>query len=271
VIPGNGALAANAGLLFPGVTDSASGYLRVNTTLDVFSFASALNTAESLAVVPGLDTRRFSPTLYAPDFLGGAGWRSTIMVVNTEDLPGSFTARLFADDGNPIGEAVAYHLPARGSLRIPETELMLADPLRLTRGYVEISTNVALAGTLTIEFNGRAASAFRLVDARRRSFVVGQVASDSAYYTGVALLNPGPEAASVTLELHLPDGTLLHTWSGTLAPRGRTVQLITEYFPDLAGREIPAGYVKVSAAGNIAALALFGRNDLTVLSAIPPE
>ncbi len=43
------------------------------------------------------------------------------------------------------------------------------------------------------------------------------------------------------------------------------------YFPDLIGQDISSGYVRLTADKGVASFALFGPNNLSVLSAVPPQ
>jgi hypothetical protein len=52
---------------------------------------------------------------------------------------------------------------------------------------------------------------------------------------------------------------------------GRVSKLLTDYFPELAGRQISGGYVIVEAIKNLAAFAVFGAKNLSALSAVPPQ
>ena len=53
--------------------------------------------------------------------------------------------------------------------------------------------------------------------------------------------------------------------------RSRRARLLTEYFPELVEAQITSGYVKITVDRPAAGFALFGTNDLSVLSAIPGQ
>ena len=48
---------------------------------------------------------------------------------------------------------------------------------------------------------------------------------------GIAILNPNPGSATVTLTLRRPDGTQLTATTITISGRRQTSKLITEFFP----------------------------------------
>ncbi|MBM3789146.1 MAG: hypothetical protein FJW35_02225 [Acidobacteria bacterium] len=57
----------------------------------------------------------------------------------------------------------------------------------------------------------------------------------------------------------------------TIPAGHRKSQLLTQYFPHPAGQDRASGYIRVSSDRPVAAFALFGSHDGSVLSAIPPQ
>jgi hypothetical protein len=47
--------------------------------------------------------------------------------------------------------------------------------------------------------------------------------------------------------------------------------VLTQYFPNLIGQDISSGYIKFMVDGGVASFAVLGTNNLSVLSAIPPQ
>jgi hypothetical protein len=130
---------------------------------------------------------------------------------------------------------------------------------------------VKLAGSVIFGDPGQStySSALPLVSAFPSSLVFSQVASNKDYYTGIAIMNPNAANATATIEIFRKDGSLLISKQELIPAKGRKSQLLTEYFPDLMGQEILAGYIRITANKGLAAFALFGTG--TALSAIPPQ
>jgi hypothetical protein len=188
--------------------------------------------------------------------------------------------RLIQDDGSQVGATASVPLPAAGKIYISDQKLFVDAGATLAQGYLEItSSGPKLSGSVVFGDPGRSrfSAALPLVARLQSSAVFSQVASGRTYFTGLALLNPNAAGASARIEVF--DGSGLAIRSGTQQVRaGRRVsQLLTQFFPDLAGTELASGYIKVTVDRAVAGFALFGTNNLTdvtqplALSAIPAQ
>jgi hypothetical protein len=101
--------------------------------------------------------------------------------------------------------------------------------------------------------------------------VFSQVASNSTYFTGIAIFNPGNTDAVTSIAVFDKTGGLLASKETTIKARSRSSKLLTEYFPDLAGQDLHSGYIRISSGQGVAAYAVYGTNNLTALSAIPAQ
>ena len=77
--------------------------------------------------------------------------------------------------------------------------------------------------------------------------------------------------ARAVIEVYDSDGNPVIAKIEDIPARGRRSQLLTEYFPSLAGVNLGSGYIKITVNRNAAGFALFGTNDLSVLSAVEPQ
>jgi len=101
--------------------------------------------------------------------------------------------------------------------------------------------------------------------------VFGQVAPNATYFTGVALLNAGTTAAATVIEVLDDKGALVAKRTETLQAGQRRSKLLTEIFSELQGQSRASGYIRVTPDRDVASFALFGTNDLSVLSAVPAQ
>ncbi len=74
-----------------------------------------------------------------------------------------------------------------------------------------------------------------------------------------------------TMDVHDRNGNPVRTRAESIRAKGRVSKLVTQYFEDLVGQDLASGYIKVTVDKGVASFALFGTNDLSVLSAIPPH
>jgi len=142
------------------------------------------------------------------------------------------------------------------------------------QGYVRISSNgPRLLGS--VSFGDAARTRFRsalpLTAMLRTSALFAQVASDDSYFTGLALVNPSGSAATVAVDVFDAAGILVASDWGSLAPGKRRSELLTQRFPALVGQSRRSGYIRVLSDQPLATFGLFGTNDLSALSAIPPQ
>ena len=269
-----GVLAATVPMLFPGIAAGASDYIRATSSSGLAPFEVLGKTGRYIQCLNGQDTGRGSSKLWAAQYVTGGSWRSAISIVNLESRAARVTLRLVAEDGMTLATRPDLGLPARGKLWIADRNFFLNPGSSVIQGYVEITSDgPALSGSLVLSDSDQTvfSSALPLVWTLHSSIVFGQIASDETYFTGIALLNPGENAVSTLMEVFDPAGMRLASTRETIPAGGRRSRLLTEFFPAIRGETHRAGYVRLSADRGVAGFALFGRQDLSSLSAIVPQ
>jgi hypothetical protein len=133
------------------------------------------------------------------------------------------------------------------------------------------SNGVKLAGSVSFgDAGGNSfASALPLVADLQQQVILSHVASDSTWYTGIAMVNPNAGQVQSTIEVFDAGGMLIGHQDLVLEARQSKSQLLTQYIPALATSQLGSGYVKLTADRPIASYAVYGsRNGL---SAVPPQ
>ena len=97
---------------------------------------------------------------------------------------------------------------------------------------------------------------------------LSQVADNELYFTGLALLNPGPLKAAVTITVYSKEGDLIGTIEIELDQGQRVSRFLREFIPSSAGQV--GGYVVVDSTEPIVGQELFGSQRSVFLSAVPP-
>lgn len=271
-IAAGGCLAELPGDLFPGVTFQESDYIRVSSDSGLVPYALSGRRDRYLTGVSGLDAALGDTTLFSPQYVTGTFWRSTVAVINLEAFPAQLTLQLVGEDATPLGVSRQVSVAPRG-------KFLLDDPgffgtAAATVGYLRISSSgPRLAGCVTFGDRERQsiAATLPLQSRLQRWFTLSHIVSNSLYYTGLALLNPGSQDAAVELYAYGPDGRLLGGGKQLLPPGQKRARLLTELLPELAGATIDAGYLRIEANQDIAAYAVFGTYDGSSLSAIPAQ
>jgi hypothetical protein len=117
----------------------------------------------------------------------------------------------------------------------------------------------------------RFSSALPLTSTMHRSVVLAHVASNETYFMGLSMLNPGISATTAKIEIFTLEGRRIASKDVQIVAGGRSIDLLTGYFPDQKAVPIGSGHVKVTSDQDIAVFGLFGTNNLTALSAVPAQ
>jgi hypothetical protein len=274
----NGAVGEYFTDLFPNVIPDASDYIRVTTTNGVVPFSYFGPTGYDAAGLNGIDISKGSKTLYAPQYaVGGPDWGTTLSIVNVDNMTASVILRLIGDNGAQIGMTQQLQIPALGKALVSDQRFFLDSGTQLTQGYVQITSNARLVGSVVFgdPTHSRQTSALPLISSLDSSLVFGQVASGPIgsveYWTGMALLNPSGMDAHVTITVFDRDGRLVASKVEPIPAYRRSKGLLTEYFPGLMGQTINGGYITVTSDQPLASYSLFGVWSLAAVSAVPPQ
>jgi hypothetical protein len=197
-----------------------------------------------------------------------------LSIVNLSSRSGLITLTFIGDDGTQIGSSQQIEIAAWAKAHITDQDLFLDAGAQLTQGYLIIESNgIELAGNVVFGHPSGESfyAALPLVAELQTDMVFSQVASNSVYFTGVAILNPNDEQANAIIQVFDKNGEVIASKLEIIAPKGRKSMLLTEYFPQLTAADLASGYIEVSSIRALAGFALFGANDLSVLSAVPPQ
>lgn len=260
--------------LFPGITPDFSDYIRVDSDQPVAPFEYMGRSSGDVAGLNGQDSRAGSTSLYSAQYAAGPGWETTISVVNLSQNSGSIRFRLIGNDGTQIGQTQVLPISAKGKIHVTDQAFFVGSDNTLKQGYVEItSAGIPLAGSAVFDDPSHTAysAALPLVSSPQERLVFGQVASNATFFTGLSLINPNDSEARSIIQVFDRNGNQVAAKIEDIPARGRKSQLLTEYFPALAGVDLSSGYIMVNSNFKLGGFALFGTNRLSVLSAIPAQ
>ena len=275
-IAANGWVAELVAELFPGITPQSSDYIRPTATLGVVAFEFLGRNGRFVQGLNGQDTASGATTLYSPQYVVGVPiLSSTLSVVNLDDASGVVTLRFIGDDGSVISTQQQPISP-RGKLLVADQSFQPTSSVQMA-GYVEVISNgPRLAGSVVFGDRARStfSSALALVANLHSDMIFAQVGSaegsSPSWFTGLALLNPGSTNADAKVQIFAPDGAIVSSGTFVIPPKERRSQLLTEYFPELVGRDMLGGYIRVTTNQPLASFVLFGTGTLSVLSEVPP-
>ncbi len=219
----------------------------------------------------GQETVNGATKLYAPQYAVGGAWRSTLSVVNLDNVSGEVSFEFTDRSGNSTTRV--RPIAPRGKIFIAEQDFFVSPGRDLTEGHVRITgSGMNLAGCVAFGDSQRqvSATALPLVSQLQTDMVFSHLVSNGSYYTGVAVLNPNSMEASVTVEVRDNLGGLLTAYPVTVAA-GRSASFVLSTLPGLNNLDLGAGYVRIRSSQPIAGYALFATHDNSAVSAIPSQ
>jgi hypothetical protein len=147
----------------------------------------------------------------------GGGWKSTIVVLNTDTVPASITLRFWGDGGNPwkiplVGDGATAELTAMipvGGSRTIQTDGLATD---VTVGWAELISSNSVGGTaifgLQIAGQPDSEAAVPITSGADRRFLL-PFDNSPGFATGIAVANPSASAsATVSVVFRDPSGNL---------------------------------------------------------------
>jgi hypothetical protein len=227
--------------------------------------------------------------LYSPQAAMGninnVNYITRVNIVNVGDSESSLFAFLYDDKGgSAIATAYFEGIKAGGQITFDARAAFGLMQQPNAQGSIKLigSVGARLVGNIVFGDGDPSAASLKFGAALPMSatglknFIFSQVAQDSQYFTGIALMAPdlpeGSEIPSIVqLEAYRKDGTPAgEPYFLSLDPRARTVNLLEKLIPETSGQV--GGYVlgKVISGGPVIGYAVMG-SDGTSITAIPPQ
>jgi sugar lactone lactonase YvrE len=264
------AMVPSSGLATSGAT---TGYLHGSCSREVTPIETFGRTGwmGALSASEGSQATGSATTLYAPQYVYGGGYTSTLRIINLESTSYTVTLTLIGDNGATQGSSSSVSLPAHGSAIVTGTT-----PFGLTQGSSVIQGYVKMESTA-----GRFTGAVIFTDANSSQFgsalsfsgfgaqaaYFSQIAQTSQYWTGLAAINLNESEVQVTVRAYDVNGNQVDSGIQTIPAKGRLSKTLSQIMPKLPS--MSKGYFVVNSPYPVASFALFGTTDLQVLSAIP--
>jgi minor extracellular serine protease Vpr len=268
-VPAKGALSLSLLQVFPNLT--SSGYLIVENASGNGKALYAMElfgNGRSLGGLLGLDTTRAASRLYGTQLASTSEVETIINLVNlgaTTDV----TAEAFDESGKLVKSVLLESLAEGEQRRVAARDLLsLTQPLT---GWIRISSATGkLLGSLTFSDPGaQFIASLPLQSQGAREFALDHVAQTPEVFTGIALLNPGPGAALVSVEAFNASGVSQGLDLIRLAAGEKRARLLFELIPGLVSQQ--GGFLRVRSNAPLFGYELFGNYQLTFMSAVPPQ
>ncbi len=213
---------------------------------------------------------------YFPQIADGSNFSTTVVLAGSADREVAGTINCFKSDGSAflalmsgqIGSSFRFRIPRNGALRLKSEAF--AEALR--SGWAQVIADGAVGGTIIFQSTSgnTIISEAGVGDASlMRSFTIF-ADSMGASDTGIAIANPGTQAARLTFTLRSRTGQPGPSVTRTLEPNAHTALFITQLFegvPDIGEFE---GTVDVTSDVDVVAVALrFDNPDFSAFTTLP--
>ena len=194
---------------------------------------------------------------------------TNIKLINTGTLARTVTLQAIADDGSSLVSPATVHLEVGQSLEQSASQLLNLDAgvgsLRVEADGPGIIGDVLIGDPAGLKF----AASSPLESRKFTQAVFSHIANGWNFWTGLAVLNPNTQTASITLDVYAMSGIKTGSTVLTLGPRQRLSRLLNQLLPVSDGQM--GGYLKLTSDLPIFAQELYGDSRLNFLSAVPAE
>jgi hypothetical protein len=226
MLPETGNLIPMLGLYGPDgvpVALPANGTISVNLTetgiytLLAFSAGAQTGTYELTLSLSGASLPSVHTIAHIAD---GGGWRSIIILVNTDVVPASYTVNLWNDAGGPyslplVSGSLSGSLPVGGSTIIQTADTSSV----LTEGWAEVTSNQLIGGTAIFRYDPSGQEAAVPLQTNGGSSLDIPYVTGNGLSLGVALVNPSAtQTATITETFKDQNGNQLSHRAFTLPP-----------------------------------------------------
>ena len=209
----------------------------------------------------------------------GAGWKTTIILANTDIVPANYTLQFWHGDGSPfplsIGgqgmQQVTGQIPVNGTVTIASD----GTSSNLSTGWGQLVTSNAIGGTAIFRESvpGRQASeaAVPIIPPVSSTLLLPYDNPSPGVQTSLALVNPDPvNPASVNANIYDENGNLLASGVIPLPPQGQLPFSLSAQFPASNGHSGLAVFTNPS-GGAITGLGLrFSGAPFTSIQMLTP-
>jgi hypothetical protein len=272
VLPAKGVARLDASSFF-GSTAAGPASISVASDAEISGFELVRTPAGDLLGLNARDSEELLSNIYFPQMAVLGSWTTEIGLVNYSTSPVILTISAYKPDGtlytagtvknNPVTRPLA----AGGRLREDVASMFGFSGTATLDGWIQVqSTSPAVNGYLSYGSN-RSVAAIAAAPQGLTNTLFSHIGTTLGFYTGVAVLNSGEQAANVRILALQANGQLLGSFNTVLAPRQRLSNLIENLIPQAAGQG--GGLIWVKSDIPVYPIELFGTAN--TLANVPPQ
>jgi len=186
------------------------------------------------------------------------GWWTGVGIYNPNTTPLTYTLNVYDSNGGHLGSN-SYNLQALDS-HIAPTAL----PSSAAWFTMESPSLPIMGFELFGTDDGKMLGGYSVVDLATTQGVFPKL--ETSGWTGIAFVNVGASAATITLEARDNSGNIIATQNLSLQPKAKQVKIAESFFSSSIAS---ASYIRFTSDQNIVGFQLNGSTDGTMLDAIP--
>ncbi|HSR09172.1 MAG TPA: hypothetical protein VLM42_18725, partial [Bryobacteraceae bacterium] len=173
------------------------------------------------------------------DLASGAGWDSTIQLVNTGGAAAHTSIGFFGDDGSPLAlPVVPGFLPTSTVTEsvAPNATLLIdsSNSDGLQTGYAQLNSDAGISGFIRFRFAPRDQEAIVPLEARNASSYVLAFDNTSGIATGAAIANLTNASANIAVLIRDNTGAQIGSGTISLAANGHASFVLSDRFASTA-------------------------------------
>jgi triacylglycerol esterase/lipase EstA (alpha/beta hydrolase family) len=246
-VPANGHIGIVLGALYPQI-QGKRGVMQLSSNTEIFGLGIRFNGA-AFTSIDALATANVPPVPKVISHIAnGQGWKTTILLVNTDTTPAPFRLVFWKGDGTPLSlplgadGTVSYvsGTIAPGNIRIIESD---GSGDALSEGWASLTTYQAVGGTaiFTAQSNGQppseAAVPLSSVAGTQLFMPFDSTSGALTFATGLALANPNAQDATVSVTLTDDSGQpIAVTGKITVPAHGHYADVLSSVFAAIQGK-----------------------------------
>jgi hypothetical protein len=255
-------------------------YFSISSNVPLLGMELVENHAEpALACLNGVNVNAATRVINFPHAVLGGDYFSILGVINLLDIPQTVSISLYQQDGvlvntGSVPNPISVTLKPKASLRKSLVDLFgLGSSLSSVMGaWVSVEANFGPISGFVAYGNFSNPTLAAVVPQVRAldEMVFSHLAPQSlGFFTGVALLNVNPVAASVRLTAVDRNGVTTAVRDLRLDPNQKIAQTVGDLLPE--ARDQVGGSLVVTSDQPLYAVELFGSTNFSVLANVPPD
>jgi hypothetical protein len=271
-IPGRGFLYGSVSELFGQSLSVSGAYVDVQVTGGEGAVGFELIQFPERQTVLGLNavSDDGAANSYSAQLASTGGYFTNIKLINIGTGTRTVNIRAISDNGAELSPAASVTLSPGQSVEQDVLQTLSLGPQATVVGSLIFNADgsgilgdVIFGDPIAMNF----AAGLPLQTQVFRQAVFNHVANADGYFTGLALFNPNPLAATVTLDVYSEAGSKTGSFTTQLNPNCRLSRLLSELIPATAGQM--RGFIMLRATQPLIAQQLFGDDRMVFLSAVP--